>query len=304
MSKKIIFAHEGATDLAKTIAGLADAEMRNLSWEKFKDGWPKLFINQANEIKNRDVVFVANFAKPETLFEQFAIIYSLPRHFVRSFRVIIPFYPVGTMERVDTYGDIATAETLARMISSTPMTQTGPVIFSIFDIHALQGQFYFSEKILPELVSAIPLLKERIKSIKNLAIVFPDDGAYKRFGKMFPEYPHIICNKIRMSDGNKTVTIKEGDAKGKHVIIVDDLVQTGGTLLECREVLLRSGSKEVSAFVTHGVFPKDSWKNFLPDLFSHIWITDSCPDTVKKITTTKEFEILSLAPCIAEIIKD
>ncbi|KKP84125.1 MAG: ribose-phosphate pyrophosphokinase 3, chloroplastic [Candidatus Moranbacteria bacterium GW2011_GWF1_35_5] len=154
------------------------------------------------------------------------------------------------------------------------------------------------------MVSAIPLLKERIKSIENLAIAFPDDGAYKRFGKMFPEYPHIICNKVRMSDGEKIVTIKEGAVEGKHVIIIDDLVQTGGTLLECREVLLHSGAKEVSAYATHGVFPKDSWKNFLPNLFSHIWITDSCPDTIKKISAEKEFEILSLAPSIAEIIKD
>ncbi|KKP84124.1 MAG: hypothetical protein UR82_C0012G0020 [Candidatus Moranbacteria bacterium GW2011_GWF1_35_5] len=121
MSKKIIFAHESVSDLAKTIDDLMDAELGSISWEKFGDGWPELFINQADEIRNKDIVFVANFAKPETLFEQFAIIYSLPRHFVRSLRVIVLFYPVGTMERVDTYGDIATAETMARMISATPM---------------------------------------------------------------------------------------------------------------------------------------------------------------------------------------
>lgn len=304
MSKKIIFAHESSANLAQAVAKLIDAEVGNISWKKFGDGWPKLFIEQAEEIKSRDVVFVANLAKPETLFEQFALIYSLPQHFVRSLRVIIPFYPVGTMERVDTYGDIATAETMAKMISATPMTQTGPVIFSIFDIHALQSQFYFSDKILPELVSAVPLLKERIKSLKDIAIAFPDDGAYKRFGKMFPEYAHIICNKVRMPDGKKIVTIKEGSPEGKHIVIIDDLVQTGGTLLECREILLKAQAKEISAYATHGVFPNDSWRNFLPDLFSHFWITDSCPETVKKISSEKKFEILSLATRIAGILSN
>lgn len=303
MPKKIIFAHKNITDLARSTANLIKAEIGDISWEKFTDGWPKLFINQAMTIKNRDVIFIADLADPKTLFEQFAIIYSLPQHFVKSLRVIVPFFPVGTMERASVYGDVVTAETMSKMISATPMTQTGPVIFSIFDIHALQSQFYFSNNILPELLSAIPLLKKCIQSLKNIAIAFPDDGACKRFGEMFPEHPHIICNKVRLPDGKKIVTIKEGDPAGKHVIIVDDLIQSGGTLLKCREALLHAGAKEVSAYATHGVFPKDSWQNF-SGLFSHIWITDSCPDTARKVSAQKEFEILSLAPIIADILKN
>ena len=198
------------------------------------------------------------------------------------------------------YGEIATAKTLARMLSTIPRS---PII-TIFDIHALQTQFYFDDtRVLPELVSAIPLLLERIKYMDNIAIAFPDDGAYKRFGTMFPKYPKIICNKVWMPDGSKMVTIKEGDPTGKHVVSVDDLTQTGGTQLECRGVLLNAGAREVSAFVTHGVYANDSWKKFVgPDLFKHVWLTDSCPSTVEATKLIPEFEVLPLAPLIAELL--
>jgi ribose-phosphate pyrophosphokinase len=300
MSKKIIFAHHTIMKLAENVARIADAEIGQISWKNFGDSWPKIFIEKADQVKKRDVVFIANFEKPETLFEQFAILYGMPMHLVHSFKVIIPFYPVGTMERVTEYGEIATAKTLAVMLSAIPRS---PII-TIFDIHALQMQFYFDDdRVMPELVSAIPLLLERIKYLDNIAIAFPDDGAYKRFGTMFPQYPKIICNKVRMPDGTRVVTIKEGDPIGKHVVSVDDLTQTGGTQLECRVALMKAGAREVSAFVTHGVYANDSWKKFIgPNLFKHVWFTDSCPSTVEATKSIPEFEVLSLAPLIAQLL--
>lgn len=304
--KKIIFFHNSMKNMALSVAKIINAELEEIQWKAFDDGWPNLFIKDAEAIKNRDVVFIANLEKSENLFAQFAIIYSLPTHFVRSLRVIIPFYPVGTMERVTVYGEIATAVTLAQMISATSMTQTGPVIFSIFDIHSLHVQFYFEKKILPEIVTATELLCKRLEKERGqedeVVIAFPDDGAHKRFKNMFPKYSgHIICNKVRMPDGSKIVTIKEGNPEGKHVVIVDDLIQTGGTLIECRNLLMKAGAKKVSAWATHGVFAKDSYLKFTPDLFDHVWITDSCAQTVEKVSKQKNFEVLSLAPLIAKL---
>ncbi|MFA5962061.1 MAG: ribose-phosphate diphosphokinase [Parcubacteria group bacterium] len=298
-TRKIIFAHHTITEMAEKVAEMVGVAIGGISWQSFGDGWPKIFIEDADQVRNQDVIFFANFEKPESLFEQFAILYAMPMHLVHSFRVIVPFYPVGTMERVTEYGEIATAKTLARMLSTIPRS---PII-TIFDIHALQTQFYFDDtRVLPELVSAIPLLKGRIKYIPNVAIAFPDDGAHKRFGAMFPEYPKIVCNKVKMPDGTKVVTIKEGDPRGKYIIMVDDLILSGGTLIECQKVLMLAGAYKISAYATHGVFVHDSWKKFTPDLFDFVWLTDSCPDTVAKVESEPYFEVLSLSPLIAKLL--
>jgi phosphoribosylpyrophosphate synthetase len=71
----------------------------------------------------------------------------------------------------------------------------------------------------------------------------------------------VICTKVR--DGNeRIVKLKEGDPQGRHVIIVDDLVQSGSTLIECQKLLAAMGAAKVSAYVTHAVFPKRSWERF------------------------------------------
>jgi len=107
---------------------------------------------------------------------------------------------------------------------------------------------------------------------------------------------------------NKTKQTKRGDAdpdcQGKHVVIVDDLVQSGGTLVECGKVLQRHGAKCISAFCTHGVFPNQSYKRFTDsDQFSNFWITDSCPQTVKAVRDKKPFKVLSLAGRIAHALE-
>ena len=97
-----------------------------------------------------------------------------------------------------------------------------------------------------------------------------------------------------------------GRAAGRHVIIVDDLVQSGGTLIECQKLLSRLGAVKVSAYVTHGVFPGNSWKKFCAggggQGFYKFFLTDSCPGTAEAVRGTEPFEILSLARPIAEAL--
>jgi len=148
-------------------------------------------------------------------------------------------------------------------------------------------------------------LRKIIKK-KKIAIAFPDDGAAKRFGNKFNRYPLVICNKIR-ENYKRIVKIKEGNEylKGSHVFIVDDLVKTGGTLIECKNALLASGAERVSAYVTHAVFPQESWKKFTenkPDQFASFYITDSCPEISSIIKDKPPFRLISLANSIARNI--
>lgn len=264
-----------------------------ISWQKFRDGFPDLRIHNAARLRNRHVVFLASFDEPADIFRQLSVIYELPRLAVKSLRVVLPYFATGTKERVDEEGEIATAATLARMLSHIPGTMSGPVQIITYDIHALQERFYFSDTVVPRLETAVPLLLERIKGMPDMAVAFPDEGAWKRFGRMFEGYPLIIAHKVRERD-KRRVIIKEGNPAGKHVVIVDDLVMTGGTLFQCREALVGAGALQVSAYVTHGVFPGDSWERFTGPEFAHFWTTDSCPLTAARITGKGPFEVLSL----------
>lgn len=279
----------------------------SINWDTFEDGFPNIFINHVEMIRGRDVVFLASFLKHDLLLAQLAVLFALPRYLAKSLVLVLPYFPTGTMERVDSEGQIATAHTFARLLSSIPPTQKGPVKLVIYDIHALQERFYFGDNTIPLLVSAIPLFVEQLKTIhkdEDLAIAFPDDGAHKRFGDKFKDYETIICQKVRDGD-RRIVTIKEGNPAGKHVFIVDDLVKTGGTLIQCQEALLERGASEVSAYVTHPVFPLESWKRFSEPKgrpFKVFYITNSCTEMAEFLRDKAPFQVLSLASSIVDCI--
>ncbi|KAL2319104.1 hypothetical protein Fmac_032980 [Flemingia macrophylla] len=161
-------------------------------------------------------------------------------------------------------GDVPTVVTLVWMLSNIPMSRGGPTTLVMYDIHALQERFYFGEKVLPLFETGIPPLKQRLSQLHeadNVVISFPDEGAWKRFHKLFDNFAVVVYTKFCEGD-KRIVQIKEGNVCGHHVVIVDDLVQSGGTLIECQKVLAAHGAAKVSAYFTHGVFPNQSWMRF------------------------------------------
>ncbi|KAM5567900.1 hypothetical protein ABKV19_015799 [Rosa sericea] len=300
-------------ELAQKVAAESDGiELRSITWRKFADGFPNIFIPNAHAIRGQHVAFLASFNSPSVIFEQLSVIYALPKLFIASFTLVLPFFPTGTSERMEDEGDVATAFTLARALSNIPISMGGPTSLVIYDIHALQERFYFGDNILPCFESGIPLLKTRLQQLPdsdNITIAFPDDGAWKRFHKQLQHFPTIVCAKVREGD-QRIVRIKEGDPKGRHVVIVDDLVQSGGTLIECQKVLAAHGAAKISAYVTHGIFPNRSWERFGSDKggnpeqgLTYFWITDSCPTTVRDVMHNPPFEVLSLAGSIATTLQ-
>lgn len=262
----VLFYYPDTEELAHKIVQASGngVELGEINWAKFNDGFPNLFVRDATRIRNRHVAFLASFQSPASIFEQLSIIYQLPRMFVGSFTLVLPYFPTGTAERVEAEGDVATAVTLARILSNIPLSRGGPTSVVIFDIHALQERFYFGDTVLPLFESGIPLLRARLAALPDrdqVTIAYPDEGAWKRFHYQFGDYPEIICTKVR--DGAKRIVrLKEGAPRGRHVVIVDDLVQSGGTLLECGKLLALTGASAVSAYATHGVFPQRSFEKF------------------------------------------
>eukprot|EP01040_Poterioochromonas_malhamensis_P007618 gene7618-8226_t len=283
-----------------------------IHWHKFPDGTDNITIegfSPENEIYGENVIFFASFHNNDITLSQFSVLIVLLQSFIQSLVIVLPYYPVGTNERVEVEGKVATANTYSTLFSSLPSIGR-PIRLMIYDIHALQNRFYFHGSTTPSLHTAMPLLLNRIRLSNITAVVFPDEGAAKRYGKFFQQHSNlgrIVCGKVR--DGHqRIVTVQDGDAEGKEVVIVDDLVQTGGTLYECAVALKNKGATKVSAFAVHAVFPNGAWRAFSRNLngsraqFDKFWVTNSIPITTNQLPKDDVFEVLDLIPLIEQDI--
>eukprot|EP00547_Thalassionema_nitzschioides_P009824 CAMPEP_0194229792 /NCGR_PEP_ID=MMETSP0156-20130528/44073_1 /TAXON_ID=33649 /ORGANISM="Thalassionema nitzschioides, Strain L26-B" /LENGTH=328 /DNA_ID=CAMNT_0038962351 /DNA_START=142 /DNA_END=1128 /DNA_ORIENTATION=+ len=276
-------------------------------WNKFPDGTDNIEIggfSPNNVISGEHVLFLATFHDNDVTLSQFQVMICLLQSFIESLTVVLPFSPVGTMERVIKEGQVATAATYAHMFSSLPSCGR-PTRLMVYDLHTLQNRFYLHGNSIASLHSAIPLLKEKLKTSNVDCVAFPDDGAAKRFSAMFQDMDMeiIVCGKTRGEGDKRTVVIQDGDAKGRNIVIVDDLVQTGGTLFESGKVLKDAGAISVNAFVSHAVFPDNSWKRFNKggdrECFDKFWVTNSIPTVTNKLPVEDGiFEVLDLMDLI------
>jgi phosphoribosylpyrophosphate synthetase len=289
----------------------------DIQWNYFADGWPNITFEHMKQLENRHVIFLGSLYDKRNILEQLSMIMVLPRQFVRSLTICFPYFAPATMERVETEGTLATAETTAKIMSAClPTTRHGPAELRVYDIHALPVRFYFQDNIVMRSVSAIPLLMAAVAEgpLQVVTIAFPDQGAAKRFRHLFPSNQRIIvCTKVR--DGEKrTITIAEKiniDEKNLymgHVVIVDDLAQSGNTLHECRLALQKTLKTDViSAYVTHPVFPNDAWKRFLTggpcEGFYRFWTTNTVPEVANVIHNLGPFRTLDIAPSLANDLK-
>jgi phosphoribosylpyrophosphate synthetase len=214
--------------------------------------------------------------------------------------IVIPYFPVGTMERVQQEWEIATAKVLMRILSSTPPARSGQTLFHIFDIHDVHERFYGSDNILIRLTTLTELIKIQLKSVPNLAIAFPDEWAYKRFKWDFEGYDTIICSKIRDWD-RRIVRIQEWDVVWKNIVIVDDLIQTWGTLIEAAKAIRAAGAASVSAYASHGVFPEESHIK-LASVLDTLYVTDSIPDNIARAKNIPNVKVLEIHSHIEKIL--
>merc|ERR1712048_278805 len=288
-------------------------------WAKFADsGLDDIEVggfSPVNYIRDSHVLFFADFHCNDAILSQFHALVSLCESFIASLTILLPYYPHGTKERKMSEGEVATANTIGRMLSSLPSVGR-PTRVMIYDLHTLQNRFYLHTNAIASLHSTVPLLLRAMAAEqpdevagKITAIAFPDDGAHKRFGKPFSDkgFPTITCGKIREGE-TRIVRITEGDAVGHHVLIVDDLTRSGGTLAECGRVLLQSGAKGVSAFVAHAAFPSSVPQRFCRNdgktgdygIFRRFYTTNSNPTVTAKLPRNDVFRVLDLLPQVLE----
>lgn len=278
-------------------------------WKRFPDGMPNSYVKQSSWLKRTNVVFLASCDSLESIVEQFGMMRTLARLRPRSFKVLLPYFSVGTMERSDDEGQVVTAAVVADIFSLLPASGPGLIPFYIFDIHALAERDFFKGNVVPVFRSGAKMLRD-VFAGQDVSIAFPDEGAYKRFEKMFrivPDndkgghvFPIVVCEKRRTSSG-VTVRVKSGKVRGRHVIIVDDLVHSCGTQLSCLKALKKAGAKQVDAYATHAVFDNGSERRMTRVGLGTFYVSDSCAKA-QKLAKMRPFKVVSIVPKLVESI--
>lgn len=289
--KKTLITHPNFSQLWQKIAAEKWMDFPQVRFENFPDEWPNLFIEDIKEsIEHHDVTYIWDFSRPENMFINYAMMRGILDYYAGKLRVIMPYFPVGTMERISEKWEIATAKYFADIMSHLPEGRNGKTSIHTFDIHALVERFLFdSFKVNLETHTAMNHLSE---ITKDKVIVFPDEWAEKRFWKDFGNHEIIVLSKKRIWS-ERIIELKQWNPEWKDVLMVDDLIQSGGTLVRSAEFLRELWATSVSWYATHGVFPKDSHKK-LSQVLDMLYVTDSIPENISRAEKIDNMEVISL----------
>ena len=281
-----------------------------INWNKYDDGTPDIKMDDTTTANIRDskIVFLAYFTFNEpnvtSIISQIMFLNSLVHYGVKEITIILPYFPVGTMERIVGEGELPSGDSLAQMLNAIPHA-SGKNNIIILDIHALASRHFFHTNLRPIMVSVLPEYLDWINKnyppteTNNNIIVFPDDGAKKRYEKLLSsDTKTVLCTKIREKD-KRIIKLEEGTQHIKNepgitnnLFIIDDLVQSGGTTKETvngiHTHLMEVESNHLNTYnyltmITHSVLPSDSK---VESLFKIEDKTDFNKGTISKLITT------------------
>jgi ribose-phosphate pyrophosphokinase len=293
-----IFSGNANPALARNIADYLNLSLGEALVSKFPDG--EIQVRCLENVRGKDVFIVQpTFAPTDNLMELLIMIDAVRRASARTICAVVPFYGYARQDRKTKSREPISAKLVANLITVAGATR----VISV-DLHAGQIQGFFD--IPMDNLTAFMLLGDyfRSKSFKGPVVVAPDVGAVQRatdFAKEIPDSTQAIFVKKRLSPEEVDVSRFIGDVKDKTVILVDDAIHTGGTILSAANEVLKRGCKEVYATAVHGIFAKDSIDKIEKSPIKEIVVTDTVPASFRKVSD--KIKVLSVAPLIGEAIK-
>lgn len=318
-TRSIVFYHPDVEEIAAELCIRYPHDVRpgNVTWGNFPDGWANIKFEPQENIINRHIVFIMSAHKMNGFLEQICLLIALCRQFAKSVTIVIPYFGPATMERVSVEGELATAEPIFKLMSRPiPPTSGGLPALVLIDIHDIRERFYPADNVTPKLLTPAKSILRIIKRDK-LTVVFPDEGAYKRFSVLAENLPVVTFIKKRQGDSRKMQlgssynmeTYGEGHNPWKRFLIWDDLVHSGSTLIECAAAIRnekREDCEEINAYVTHAIFENDSHLRFTDAKqsgISHFYVTNTIPEVAQKLRQHAEaFTVLDITDTIAPFI--
>ena len=286
--------------LSKSISKQLKLKLVNTNIKKFADG--EIYVEINENIRGNSVFVVQSTATPanDNLMELRLCIDALRRSSAKNITAVIPYFGYARQDR-----KVVPRTSISAKLVSNLITNAGAHRVVTVDLHAGQIQGFFDMPV--DNLFTTPIFKRYIRKnikSKNLICVSPDAGGIERTRGLATKIDAdlAIIDKRRPEPGKSKVMNIIGNVQGKDCIIVDDIIDSGGTIVNAAEALIKKGAKNVHVFVTHAVLSGDAVNKIQKSKIKKLIITDTI-DNSKKIRKAGKIEVLSIAQLMAEAIK-
>ena len=294
-----IIAGNASRPLAESIAAYLELPLASCMVRRFAD--MEIFVELQENVRGEDVFIVQSTSFPanDHLMELLIMIDAARRSSARRITAVIPYFGYARQDRRTSGRTPISAKLVANLI-----TEAGADRVLTLDLHAGQIQGFFD--IPTDNLFAAPVMvrdiKERLPPGQRM-VVSPDVGGVVRARALAKRIDAslAIVDKRRERAGESEVMNIIGDVEGQSCILVDDIVDSGGTLVNAAEALLNAGAKEVSAYITHGVLSGGAVSRIAASRMKELVITDSILPT-QAVKLARNIRVISIAPLLGEAI--
>ena len=287
-------------NLSKKISKYLKSKIINSSIRKFADG--EIYIEINENIRGNSIFIIQSISSPanDNLMELLLCIDALKRSSAKNITTVIPYFGYARQDR-----KVVPRTSISAKLVSNLITKAGADRVVTVDLHAGQIQGFFDIPV--DNLFCTPIfarhIKKNVKS-KNIICVAPDVGGTERaraLGKSL-DVGLAIVDKRRSAPGKSQVMNVIGNVKDKTCIIVDDIIDSGGTIVNAADALIKRGAKEVHVYVTHGVLSGEAVEKIEKSKIKNLVVTDTI-DNSDKVKKSRNIEILSISNLLAEAMK-
>lgn len=279
-------------------------EKGKLEHKIFPDG--ESYYRILSKVQSREAVLIGGTVSENDTMELYDLASGLVDEGVKKLTIIIPFYGYSTMERTVKSGEIVTAKTRARLLSAIPQSYLGNRIIMV-DLHVSGLQYYFERGVHTVHLYAKPLILEAARKLggKDFVLASADAGRAKWVESLAMDLgvDAAFVYKRRSSGSDTQITGINADVNGKKVVLYDDMIRTGGSLVNAAKVYKEAGAKEIYVVATHGVFPQGSVERLQDSkLIEKIIVTDTHPNALEAAQKTDFIEISSISDLLIQSV--
>ena len=287
-------------NLSHKISKYLKNKLVNSSIRKFSDG--EIYIEINENIRGNSIFIIQSVSSPanDNLMELLLCIDALKRSSAKNITAVIPYFGYARQDR-----KVVPRTSISAKLVSNLITNSGADRVVTLDLHSGQIQGFFDIPV--DNLFATPIFARHIKrkiKTKNLICVAPDVGGTARaraLGKML-NVGLAIVDKRRPAPGKSVVMNVIGNVKNKTCIIVDDIIDSGGTIVNAAKILKQRGARDVHVYVSHGVLSGDAVEKIRKSQIKNLVITDTI-DNSQKVKKAKNIEILTISNLVGEAIK-